>query len=86
MQETIILGIKVNKSVTNTIGLQQILSKYGCSIKTRLGLHEPAGDYSSTSQGLLILELHGSSSEAQNMENELKSIENLEIQKMVFTQ
>lgn len=53
-----ILGIKIEDRMKEAGEVQKLLSRYGCSIKTRLGLHEVAGDYCSTS-GLIILELAG---------------------------
>ncbi len=37
---TTIMGIKLDNRTQTAIEFQQILTNYGCSIKTRLGLHE----------------------------------------------
>lgn len=84
MAETRILGLKIGNRDNNSIEIQDVLSKFGCSIKTRLGLHEVIEDYCSTS-GLIILELTGDLSECDKLENELRKINYLEVQKMVFT-
>jgi hypothetical protein len=65
--------------------VQSVLTKFGCSIKTRLGLHEVTNDYCATS-GIMILELTGDVAECQKLEHELMEIENVEVKKMVFTQ
>lgn len=83
MAETRILGLKIGNRVNNSIEIQDVLSKFGCSIKTRLGLHEVIEDYCSVS-GLIILELTGDLSECAKLENELRKINCLEVQKMIF--
>ncbi len=51
----IIVGILVNHRSGSANEVQDILSKYGCIIKTRLGLHEAGSDCSD--EGLIILEM-----------------------------
>ena len=36
-----IIGVRVNHRVANAVGLQEVLTKYGCNIKLRVG---PARD------------------------------------------
>ncbi len=83
MKERWILGIQITDRNQEVSDLQAILSKFGCSIKTRLGLHEVEGDYCSTS-GLIILELTGNREEFLKIENELLGLEGVEVKKMVF--
>jgi len=40
MNELRILGILIPDRVKDAVKIQEALTKYGCSIKTRLGLHE----------------------------------------------
>jgi hypothetical protein len=84
MQEIRVLGIHINDRVNNAAGIQQILTKYGCSIRTRLGLHEVIDDYCSPG-GLILLELIGDKAEWLKLENELLAIDQLEVQKMEFS-
>ena len=37
---TTIIGIKISNRLESAISVQEILTKYGCAIKTRIGLHE----------------------------------------------
>ncbi len=37
---TSIIGISVNNRAAESQQLQEILTKYGCYIKTRIGLHD----------------------------------------------
>lgn len=83
MKEIRVLGIHINDRVSKAAGIQQILSKYGCSIRTRLGLHEVIDDYCSQG-GLILLELTGDRAEWLKLENELLAIDQLEVQKMEF--
>lgn len=78
-----ILGILVTRRENEAENVQKLLTKYGCSIKTRLGLHED-NVQTCNSCGLIILELTGDRTEMDKLENELKSLANLQINKMVF--
>jgi hypothetical protein len=80
-----ILGIYISDRMKESKQVQSVLTKFGCSIKTRLGLHEVTNDYCATS-GIMILELTGDVAEYQKLEHELMEIENVEVKKMVFTQ
>ncbi len=40
MRKRIILGVQVTNRIKNALEVQEILTKFGCNIKTRLGLHE----------------------------------------------
>ncbi|GAB6279592.1 MAG: hypothetical protein STSR0006_16050 [Lentimicrobium sp.] len=81
--KTTILGIKITKRVEKSSQVQDLLTKFGCSIRTRLGLHEVSEDYCSE-EGLLILELVGDEGEMLKLEEELKRIPGVEVRKMVF--
>jgi len=80
-----ILGIYISDRMKESKQVQSVLTKFGCSIKTRLGLHEVTDDYCATS-GILILELTGDVAEYKKLENELLKLEHVEVKKMVFTQ
>jgi len=80
---TRILGIAINDRQKEAGKVQELLTKYGCSIKTRLGLHEVTDKHCSTS-GLVLLELTGEVSEMDKLEEALKKIEGTELKKMVF--
>lgn len=85
MAEKTIIGINITDRVQEANKIQEILTKYGCSIKTRLGLHEVVDNYCSKS-GLILLELTGDKSEYSKLEQELLKVQGLEIKKMIFTQ
>ena len=40
-----IMAVRVDKRETTAVEVQKVLTEYGCSIRTRLGLHDqPAGN------------------------------------------
>ncbi len=83
MSEIRILGVLVEDRSQAAVRVQEVLTKYGCTVKTRLGIHEldvPGWDAS----GLIILELTGSADECLRLENELWNIDRVKLQKMVF--
>lgn len=51
-----IIGIELENRLENAIKLQEILSKYGCSIKTRIGLHD-MGEYKCLNYGIVLIEV-----------------------------
>lgn len=82
-KETWIIGILITDRVQKVMDVQSILTKFGCNIKTRLGLHEVVSDYCSQ-QGLILLELTGNTEDFYKLENELLAIPGLDVRKMVF--
>jgi hypothetical protein len=53
-----ILLILIGKRKDTALRVQQVLTGWGCIIKTRLGIHDGVLENCSD-EGLLILELHG---------------------------
>jgi len=83
MEQLTILGVLVNEREKLAITLQDIFSKYGCCIKTRLGLNEL--DIPDTgSAGLIILELMGDREECLRLENEILTLDGVKVRKMTF--
>jgi len=80
----IILGVHITDRIKHVNLIQQVLTEFGCYIKTRLGLHEAGKDFCSPN-GLMILELAGDAGKCAELELKLKQIEGASVQKMVFT-
>jgi hypothetical protein len=57
MEKSILIILIGNRS-ESAVKVQQVLTAWGCLIKTRLGIHDGILDKCSD-QGLLILELYG---------------------------
>ena len=65
MNRTILLILIGNRN-ESAVKVQQILTAWGCIIKTRLGIHDGVMDNCSDA-GLLILELYGSEEQKQEL-------------------
>jgi len=82
-EHTRILGIRITDRQKEAGEVQKTLTRHGCSIRTRLGLHEVSDDYCST-RGLILLELFGENGEQDKLEQELLKLEGVLVRKMVF--
>ena len=76
-----ILGI--NDRIKEAGNVQRVLTQYGCSIKTRLGLHEVTDSHCSTS-GLIIIELTGPQADQDILKKELAGIQGIVVKNMDF--
>lgn len=85
MQETRIIGIHINQRAENAIRVQEVMTLYGCSIKTRLGLHE-VFEGNCSQAGLILLELIGDPAECDRLEKALRAIDNIVVKRMDFPQ
>jgi hypothetical protein len=83
MEKLKILGILVVEREKLALQLQDIFTKYGCNIKTRLGLNE-LDIPEIGSAGLIILELMGDEQESLRLENELLALDGVTVRKMEF--
>ncbi len=79
---TTIIGIKISNRLESAVSVQEILTEYGCIIKTRIGLHEENNGQCSP-RGLILLEIINDE-ESIKIANELCDIEEIEIQQMKF--
>lgn len=82
-EEVRILGVRITDRKKEAGDVQKVLTTYGCSIRTRLGLHEVSTEFCS-SQGLLILELFGDKTEQDKLEAALIAVAGVQVRKMVF--
>lgn len=83
MRKRIVLGVQVTNRVPNALEVQEILTEFGCNIKTRLGLHELTDTVCST-VGLLLLEAYRDPLQVKEMESRLKAVKGVVVKKMVF--
>ncbi len=84
MNEIRILGLLITDRIKESGQTQQVLSRHARLIRSRLGFHELSADKCSRT-GMILLQLTGRPDEWDILENELKTIEGLEIQIMKFT-
>ena len=78
-----IMAISQEHRVETATKVQDLLTKYGCSIKVRLGLHESAQD-SCSPRGLILLQLCEGFDELQTFEQELKDIPSVKVKHMTL--
>ena len=83
MKELRIIGLLITDRIKEAGRTQQTLTSYAHVIKSRLGFHEVTEDVCSRI-GVVILQLAGSASECDKLEEELGKIGGLEIQRMIF--
>jgi hypothetical protein len=83
LKDHVILGVHITNRVEHSPSVQQVLTEFGCNIKTRVGLHDVDGDYCSPN-GLLLLEFVGSTEDRETIIKKLTSIDGIEVKTMVF--
>lgn len=79
MRKTI-LGVHVAQRTKQTPRVQQILTAYGCSIRTRVGLHDTGTGFCSPC-GLILLEVVDRAAE---LAAALAQVPGVVVKKMVF--
>lgn len=83
MEKNVIL-INVSARKESAAKVQQILTAWGCNIKTRLGLHEGTLD-DCTENGLIFLELVGNKKDHDEMARKLNLLQGVEAKLIVFS-
>ena len=79
----VIVGVHVTDRFTHAGAVQRVLTEYGRHIKTRLGLHDVAGQASSPN-GIILLEMVGDEAKCSAILKDLNKIKGIEAKKMVF--
>ncbi|MEI7474653.1 MAG: hypothetical protein WCK67_07720 [bacterium] len=80
-----VLGVFLSGRHNVAPKFQEVLSTHGCSIKTRIGLHNVADGVCSPS-GVILLDVLGSDEEISALEKDILAIEGAQVQKMSFPQ
>jgi len=68
-----LMAIHIGGRTNHATQVQEILTKYGCNIKTRVGFHDTDENHCSA-DGILILQLFGEENERQDMLDELNAL------------
>jgi len=76
-----IIGVHIAKRTENVPAVQAVLTKFGCSIRTRLGLHD-ADARSCSPSGLVLIDAFGD--EVEEFYAELKKLKGVDVQRMDF--
>jgi len=80
----VIIGVHVTDRVQQAGEVQRIFSEFGGCIKTRLGLHQVSDDKCSPAAGVILLEMFGEESRADQLAARLNGLAGVEAKKMVF--
>lgn len=73
-----IMAVKINDRPDHAPDVQEILTKYGCNIKTRVGFHEVSEDQCSM-DGLIMLQLFGQKQDIQALYDELDNVKGVKV-------
>jgi hypothetical protein len=76
-----IFGVHITRRVDNVPAVQAVLTKYGCNIRTRLGIHD-ADATSCSPSGLLLIDAFGA--ETEDFYRDLKGLQGVAVQRMDF--
>ena len=82
-EKHIILGVHITNRYKQVGTVQKLFTEYGCSIRTRLGLHH-VSEGECSPNGLVLLEMVGDESQCYELAGKLAAIEGVEVQRMVF--
>lgn len=80
---SVILAVLQQNRVETAVEVQNVLTKYGCHIRVRLGLHD-AGLDSCSNSGIILLQLCGDEIPLQQFEQDLLAIPNVKVKHMVL--
>jgi hypothetical protein len=76
-----IFGIHISHRTENVPAVQACLTKYGCNIRTRLGIHD-ADATSCSPSGLVLVDVFGA--ETEEFYKELAGLKGVGLQRMDF--
>ena len=68
-----LIGIRMDNRVGNAARLQETLTKNGCNIRTRLGLHDVSEDVCAN-DGLIVLQPCGEKAQIERLVKELNAL------------
>jgi hypothetical protein len=78
-----IMAVLIDKRMDCACKVQEILTQFGCNIKTRLGLHDTDENQCSNT-GLIILELIGQDDKLDELNAELDSVQGVHAKKITL--
>ena len=76
-----IMAVSISKRVAEAVKVQQVLTKHGCIIKLRVGLHETGNICAD--DGLVLLHLCGTKREVAGLKADLNKIRGVKAKTMV---
>jgi len=82
-QPHLILGVHITSRAAQVPPVQKLLTEYGCSIKTRIGLHH-VDDNACSPRGLILLEMFGDPAVSRELKTKLSALDGVDVQEMFF--
>jgi hypothetical protein len=83
MSGSTVMAVSLEKRSKEAAKVQEILTKHGCIINARLGLHESVGE-SCSDEGLILLHLKAGNTDIQALENDLTALKGIRVKKMAI--
>ncbi len=83
LSKHIILAVHITDRTAHVANVQELFTKYGCAIRTRVGFHDTGEGYCSPN-GLVVLEMTDDEEQADKLVADLNAIEGVETKKMTF--
>lgn len=83
MDKHIIVGVHITQRAKHAFQVQEVLTGFGCQIRTRLGLHEADKGLCSPN-GLILLEMVDDDAKLEELKEALLAVQGVEVQAMVF--
>ncbi|NLB81726.1 MAG: hypothetical protein GX800_09005 [Clostridiaceae bacterium] len=71
-----VIGVRMDNRVDNALKFQETLTKNGCIIKTRLGLHE-VSETACANDGLILLQPCGEKEEIEQLVKDLNGLDGI---------
>lgn len=83
MDKTVVLGVLLSHRKDQASKFQEIVTGNGCKIKTRVGLHH-ADVNNCPISGVILLDIIGTDEEIKALEDDIKTLSGVQVQKMEF--
>lgn len=80
-EKTLIMAVVLENRVETATRVQEVLTRFGCNIRTRLGVHQATPDICSN-QGLILLQLFGDDPLVRQLEEQLQTIPTVKVKYM----
>ncbi|MCT8977328.1 hypothetical protein N4T77_12025 [Clostridium sp. CX1] len=81
--ESVIMALTIDPRTAHAPQVQTVLTKHGCIIKTRIGLHEVHSDHCSE-KGLIILHICAELDKIKDLERELLDVKGVSVKYMTL--
>jgi hypothetical protein len=78
-----IMAVRLARRVDSALQVQEVLTKHGCAIRMRLGLHETAKDYCAE-EGLILLQVCATAEETAALEADLAAVHGVRVKTMAL--